>query len=79
MHITPKARKKHLADKYWEQRSEMLLPPTEAEPCAVSSVMLSEEASWISLGLPAVHMTLSSSRRYAYICNSTLGLLSLLR
>ena len=76
--ITPKPSRLHLAEKYWEQRSQMLLPTQLRLSLArVSSVMLPEEALG-SRWVPCRPHDPELIKALCIFCNSTLGLLSLL-
>ena len=76
--IEPKARKIHLADKYWGQRSDLLLPTRLWLPLTrAAAVMLMEHAvgsSWT----PCRSNDTAISKAICLFLNSTLGLLSLL-
>ncbi len=79
VYITPKPSRLHLAEKYWEQRSQMLLPTQlRLNLARVSSVMLPEEALG-SRWVPCRPHDPELIKALCIFCNSTLGLLSLLR
>ena len=78
VHIEPKASKRHLADKYWEQRSDLLLPHRLWLPLArVVAVMLTEKAVG-SIWTPCRFHESDIAKALCLYCNSTLGLLSLM-
>ena len=78
VHIEPKASKKHLADKYWEQRSDLLLPHHfRLNVARVAAVMLSERAVG-SIWTPCRPHDPDIARSLCLYLNSTLGLLTLL-
>ena len=78
VHIEPKASKKHLADKYWEQRSDLLLPHHfRLNVARVAAVMLSERAVG-SIWTPCRPHDPDIARSLCLYLNSTPGLLSLL-
>ena len=78
VYIEPKESKRHLADSYWELRSQMLLPHRLWLPLArVAAVMLPERAVgsiWTPCRLPDPDM----AKAVCLYLNSTPGLLSLL-
>ena len=76
--IEPKDAKRHLADGYWEQRSNLLLPHRLWLPLArVTSVMLSERAVG-SIWTPCRTLDPDIVAALCLYLNSTPGLLSLL-
>ena len=78
VYIEPKTSKRKLADSYWEQRSEMLLPHRLWLPLArVSSVMLPEPAVG-SIWTPCRPHDPEIAKALCLYLNSTPGLLSLL-
>ena len=78
VYIEPKEAKRHLADGYWEQRSELLLPHRLWLPLArVAAVMLPERAVG-SIWTPCRPRNPSIAKALCLYLNSTLGLLSLL-
>ncbi len=78
VYIEPKPPKRHLADSYWEQRSELLLPHRLWLPLArVAAVMLPERAVG-SIWTPCRPHDSDIAKALCLYLNSTLGLLSLL-
>ena len=78
VHIEPKASREHLADKYWEQRSDLLLPQRlRLNVARVAAVMLPERAVG-SMWMPCRPHDPDVARSLCLYLNSTLGLLSLL-
>ena len=78
VYIEPKESKRHLADSYWEQRSELLLPHRLWLPLArVASVILPEQAVG-SIWTPCRPHDPDFAKALCLYLNSTLGLLSLL-
>ena len=78
VYIEPKESKRHLADSYWEQRSQMLLPHRLWLPLArVAAVMLPERAVG-SIWTPCRPHDPDIARALCLYLNSTPGLLSLL-
>ena len=78
MHIEPKAARRHLADKYWEQRSDLLLPHHfRLNVARVAAVMLSERAVG-SIWTPCRPHDPDIAKALCLYLNSTPGLLSLL-
>ena len=78
VYIEPKASKRHLADSYWEQRSQMLLPHRLWLPLArVAAVMLPEQAVG-SIWTPCRPHDPDIAKALCLYLNSTPGLLSLL-
>ena len=76
--IEPKDPKQHLADRYWEQRSNLLLPHRLWLPLArVSAVVLSERAVG-SIWMPCRPYDPGIASSLCLYLNSTPGLLSLL-
>ena len=77
-YIEPKPAKRHLADRYWEQRSQMLLPHRLWLPLArVASVMLPEPVVG-SIWTPCRPHDSRVGRALCLYLNSSLGLLALL-
>ena len=77
-YIEPKPAKRHLADRYWDQRSQMLLPHRLWLPLArVSSVMLPEPVVG-SIWTPCRPHDPKVERALCLYLNSSLGLLALL-
>ena len=77
-YIEPKNSKRHLAERYWEQRSDMLLPHRLWLPLSrVAAVVLPERAVG-SIWTPCRPHNPSIARAICLYLNSTLGLLSLL-
>ncbi len=78
VYIEPKESKRHLADSYWEQRSQMLLPHRLWLPLArVAAVMLPEQAVG-SIWTPCRPHDPDIASALCLYLNSTPGLLSLL-
>ena len=78
VYIEPKKSKHHLADRYWEQRGQMLLPTQlRLNLARVASVMLSESAVG-SRWTPCRPHDPEIARAVCLYLNSTPGLLSLL-
>ena len=78
VYIEPKESKRHLADSYWEQRSQMLLPHRLWLPLArVAAVMLPERAVG-SIWTPCRPHDPGIVKALCLYLNSTPGLLSLL-
>ncbi len=78
VYIEPKASHRHLADRYWEQRSEMLLPNRlRLNVARIAAVMLRERAVG-SLWTPCRPHDSNIAKALCLYLNSTLGLLSLL-
>ena len=78
VYIEPKPSKRHLADKYWEQRGQMLLPHRLWLPLArVSGVMLAERAVG-SIWTPCRPHDPDIAKALCLYLNSTPGLLALL-
>ena len=78
VYIEPKKSKRHLADSYWEQRSQMLLPHRLWLPLArVAAVMLPERAVG-SIWTPCRPHDPGIVKALCLYLNSTPGLLSLL-
>ena len=78
VYIEPKESKRHLADSYWEQRSQMLLPHRLWLPLArVAAVMLPERTVG-SIWTPCRPNDPDIARALCLYLNSTPGLLSLL-
>ena len=78
VYIEPKASKRDLADRYWEQRSDLLLPHRLWLPLArVASVMLSERVVG-SIWTPCRLHDPAITKPLCLYMNSTLGLLTLL-
>ena len=78
VYIEPKESKRHLADSYWEQRSQMLLPHRLWLPLArVAAVMLPEQAVG-SIWTPCRPHDPDIAKALCLYLNSTPGLLSLL-
>ena len=77
-YIEPKKSKRHLADRYWEQRSNLLLPQKlRLNVARVASVMLPERAVG-SLWMPCSPHDQGISKSLCLFLNSTPGLLTLL-
>ena len=78
VYIEPKESKRHLADSYWEQRSQLLLPHRLWLPLArVAAVMLPERAVG-SIWTPCRPHDPRINKALCLYLNSTPGLLSLL-
>ena len=78
VYIEPKESKRHLADSYWEQRSQMLLPHRLWLPLArVAAVMLPEQTVG-SIWTPCRPHDPDIAKALCLYLNSTPGLLSLL-
>ena len=78
VYIEPKESKRHLADSYWEQRSQMLLPHRlRLNVARVAAVMLRERAVG-SIWTPCLPHDPDIARALCLYLNSTPGLLSLL-
>ena len=78
VYIEPKKSKRHLADRYWEQRSQILLPHRLWLPLArVAAVMLPERAVG-SIWMPCRPHDPDIANALCLYLNSTPGLLSLL-
>ncbi len=78
VYIEPKPARRHLADKYWEQRSDMLLPHRLWLPLArVAAVMLPERAVG-SIWTPCRPKDPDIAKALCMYLNSTLGILALL-
>ena len=78
LYIEPKSSKLKLADKYWEQRSELLLPHRLWLPLArVAAVMLGEQAVG-SIWTPCRPHDPTLTKAICLYLNSTPGLISLL-
>ena len=77
-YIEPKKSKRHLADKYWEQRSNLLLPQKlRLNVARVACVILPEQAVG-SLWMPCRPHDPGIAKAFCLFMNSTPGLLSLL-
>ena len=78
VYIEPKESKRHLADSYWEQRSQMLLPHRlRLNGARVAPVMLRERAVG-SIWTPCLPHDPDMAKAVCLYLNSTPGLLSLL-
>ncbi len=78
VYIEPRVSKRHLADSYWEQRSQMLLPHRlRLNVARVAGVMLQEQAVG-SIWTPCRPHDLDIAKAMCLYLNSTPGLLSLL-
>ena len=78
VYIEPKPSLRHLADSYWEQRSQLLLPQRlRLNLARVSAVMLPERAVG-SIWMPCRPHDPSIAKALCLYLNSTPGLLSLL-
>ena len=78
VYIEPKESKRHLADSYWEQRSQMLLPHRlRLNVARVAAVMLRERAVG-SIWTPCLPHDPDMAKAVCLYLNSTPGLLSLL-
>ena len=78
VYIEPKSSRRHLADKYWEQRGPMLLPTQlRLNLARVAAVMLPESAVG-SRWTPCHPHDPDIARALCLYLNSTLGLLSML-
>ena len=78
IYIEPKPTRQHLADKYWEQRSQLMLPSQlRLNLARVAAVMLSERAVG-SRWNPCRPHDLNLMKLLCLYLNSTPGLLSLL-
>ena len=78
VYIEPKTSKRHLADSYWEQRSQLLLPQRlRLNLARVAAVMLPEQAVG-SIWMPCRPHDPDIAKALCLYLNSTPGLLSLL-
>ena len=78
VYIEPKSSRRHLADKYWEQRSQMLLPHRLWLPLArVAAVILPERAVG-SIWTPCRPHDPGIAKALCLYLNSTSGLMTLL-
>ena len=78
VYIEPKTSKRHLADSYWEQRSQLLLPQRlRLNLARVAAVMLPEQAVG-SIWTPCRPHDPDIAKALCLYLNSTPGLLSLL-
>ena len=78
VYIEPKESKRHLADSYWEQRSQMLLPHRLWLPLARAAAVMLPERAVGSIWTPCRPHDPDISRALCLYLNSTPGLLSLL-
>lgn len=78
VYIEPKASKRHLADRYWEQRGDLLLPQKLWLPLVrVAAVMLPERAVG-SIWMPCRPHDPTIAKALCLYLNSTPGILTLL-
>ncbi len=78
VYIEPKAPKRHLADRYWKQRGQMLLPTQlRLNRCRVAAIMLPERAVG-SRWTPCRPHDPQIAKALCLYLNSTPGILSLL-
>ena len=77
VYIEPKASKRHLADSYWEQRSEVLLPHRLWLPLARVAAIMLPEAAVGSIWTPCRPHDPGIAKALCLYLNSTPGLLSL--
>ena len=78
VYIEPKASKRHLADSYWEQRGEILLPHRLWLPLARVAAIMLPEAAVGSNWTPCRPHDPGIAKALCLYLNSTPGLLSLL-
>ena len=78
VYIEPKESKRHLADSYWEQRSQMLLPHRLWLPLARAAAVMLPERAVGSIWTPCRPHDPDIARALCLYLNSTPGLLSLL-
>ena len=78
VYIEPKKSKRHLADSYWEQRSQMLLPHRLWLPLALAAAVMLPERTVGSIWTPCRPRDLGIAKSLCLYLNSTPGLLSLL-
>ena len=78
VYIEPKESKRHLADSYWEQRSQMLLPHRLWLPLARAAAVMLPERAVGSIWTPCRPHDPDIERALCLYLNSTPGLLSLL-
>ena len=78
VYIEPKESKRHLADSYWEQRSQMLLPHRLWLPLARAAAVMLPERAVGSIWTPCRPHDPDIVRALCLYLNSTPGLLSLL-
>ena len=78
VYIEPRASKRHLADRYWEQRSQMLLPHRLWLPLARASAVMLPEPTVGSIWTPCRPHNPDIAKALCLYLNSTPGLLSLL-
>ncbi len=77
-YIEPKEPRRHLADRYWEQRSDMLLPQKLRLNVARAACVMLPERTVGSLWMPCRPHDLGISKALCLFLNSTPGLLTLL-
>ena len=78
VYIEPKESKRHLADRYWEQRSQLLLPHRLWLPLARASAVMLPERAVGSIWTPCRPQDPRINKALCLYLNSTPGLLSLL-
>ena len=78
VYIEPKESKRHLADSYWEQRSQLLLPHRLWLPLARASAVMLPERAVGSIWTPCRPHDPRINKVLCLYLNSTPGLLSLL-
>ena len=78
VYIEPKASKRHLADSYWEQRSQMLLPHRLWLPLARAAAVMLPERAVGSIWTPCRPHDPAIAKALCLYMNSTPGLLTLL-
>ena len=78
VYIEPKESKRHLADSYWEQRSQLLLPHRLWLPLARASAVMLPERAVGSIWTPCRPHDPRINKALCLYLNSTPGLLSLL-
>ena len=78
VYIEPKESRRHLADSYWEQRSQMLLPHRLWLPLAKVAAVMLPEASVGSIWTPCRPHNPDIVKALCLYLNSTPGVLSLL-
>ena len=78
VYIEPKESKRHLADRYWEQRSQILLPHRLWLPLARVATVMLPEAAVGSIWTPCRPHDPDIANALCLYLNSTPGLLSLL-
>ncbi len=78
VYIEPKASKRHLADRYWDQRGSLLLPTNLWLPLARVAAVMLPEAAVGSRWVPCRPHDEGIAKALCLYLNSTPGLLSLL-